>query len=60
MQVDGSSTKAVSGVGVVVEPLHGAKIIYCIRIGFLPTNNKAKYEALIVGLRVPKSLGQNG
>ena len=30
---------------------------YAIRIGFKATNNKAKYEALLVGLRVEIELG---
>lgn len=52
MQVDGLSTRAGSGVGVVVDLR-----MYRIRMGFPLSNNEAEYEALIAGLRAAKSLG---
>ena len=30
---------------------------YAIRIGFTATNNEAKYEALLAGLRITTELG---
>lgn len=59
VQVDGSSTRVGSGVGVVVEPPGGSKMMYCIRLGFPSSNNESEYEALIAGLRAVKSMGAN-
>ena len=36
---------------------HGVKILYALKFGFEASNNEAKYEALIVGIRLAKDIG---
>ena len=57
MYFDGSLMK--NGVGarlVFVSPL-GVRIRYMVRLHFFSSNNVAKYEALINGLRIAIELG---
>ncbi|RDX80475.1 hypothetical protein CR513_38969, partial [Mucuna pruriens] len=47
LSIDGASNKKGSGVGIIVERPDG----------FKANNNQAKYEALIVGIKLAKELG---
>lgn len=52
VQVDGSSTKGESGLEIVIFPPQDKKLMYIIRLTFPTSNNEAKYDALISGLRI--------
>ena len=57
MYFDGSQMKKGTGVGLVfVSPL-GVCIRYMVHVHFPSSNNVAKYEALINGLRITIELG---
>ena len=57
MYFDGSLMKKGAGMGLVfVSPL-GVRMRYMVRLHFPPSNNVAKYEALIKGLRIAIELG---
>ena len=54
--MDGSSSFMRSGAGLL---FFGSKKLiaeYALRFDFSATNNKAKYEALVTGLRIVKEL----
>ena len=53
---DGSRELEGSGAGVVLTSPRGDKIRYVLRLMFPCTNNAAKYEALLHGLRVAKEM----
>jgi len=57
LYVDGSSNEKGSGVGVILESLDEVIIEQSIRFEFEATNNQAKYEALLAGLRLAKEIG---
>ena len=57
VQIDGSATKKVEGVGVVLIPLKGEMLKYAVRLQFPATNNEAEYEALLTGQSPAKALG---
>ena len=48
--VDGAANQRGSGVGLVLISLEEAIIEKSLRLGFLATNNKAEYEALLQGI----------
>ena len=52
MYFDGSIMAPSSGAGVVLISLDGSRLRYAICLYFLASNNAAKYEALISGLRI--------
>ena len=56
-QTDGSATKKVGGVGVVlISP--EKEVLKCVdRLQFSATNNKVEYKALLIGLSLAKALG---
>ena len=54
--MDGTSNAKGAGVGIVIVSLEGVKLEHSLRLGFKASNNEAKYEALLVGLRVTFSL----
>jgi ribonuclease HI/transposase InsO family protein len=57
MYFDGSLMKTGAGAGLLfVTPL-GKHLRYVIRLHFLASNNVAKYEALVNGLRIAVELG---
>ena len=57
MYFDGLLMKKVAGTGLVfVAPLK-VRMRYMVRIHFPSSNNVAKYEALINGLRIAIELG---
>ena len=45
------------GVGVVITALNGEVLKYGVQLKFLATNNEAKYEGILTGLRLRKALG---
>ena len=45
------------GVRVVITALNGEVLKYGVQLKFLATNNKAKYEGILMGLRLGKALG---
>ncbi|XP_074346726.1 uncharacterized protein LOC141685532 [Apium graveolens] len=55
--VDGSSTSERSRAGLILISPEGFTIQQVITFAFKATNNQAKYEALISGHRLAKSLG---
>uniref|UniRef100_A0A2N9IQQ3 RNA-directed DNA polymerase n=1 Tax=Fagus sylvatica TaxID=28930 RepID=A0A2N9IQQ3_FAGSY len=57
MNIDGSSTKEMSGAGVVLVSPEKDKFKYALQLRFRATNNEAEYEALLVGLKLSKSMG---
>ena len=56
-KVDGSSKKEARGVGVVLETTEKDVIQYAVWLQFLTTNNEAKYEVLLTGLKLAKTMG---
>ncbi|CAL2270921.1 unnamed protein product [Prunus armeniaca] len=56
MYFDGSSTETRSGAGVVIESPHGQRWQFAFQLDFKCTNNKAEYEALIIGLEILKEM----
>jgi hypothetical protein len=57
MYFDGSLMKTGAGAGLLfISPL-GKHLCYVIRLHFLASNNMAKYEALVNGLRIAVELG---
>ena len=57
MHIDGSTNSKGTGVGIVLQNIHGDKIEQAIKCGFKATNNEIEYEALIAGLKLALSLG---
>ncbi|KAK0589445.1 hypothetical protein LWI29_014410 [Acer saccharum] len=57
LRVDGLSNTHGSGAGVVVSTPKGDSVECALRFDFKATNNQAKYEALIAGLKVCTVLG---
>ena len=44
-------------VGVIITTLEGEMLKYGVRLKFSATNNKAKYEGILTGLKLRKALG---
>jgi ribonuclease HI len=57
MYFDGSLKLGGASTGVLFISPEGKQLKYVLQILWQPTNNKAKYEALIHGLRIATSLG---
>jgi hypothetical protein len=55
--VDGSAAKQSGGVGIVINTPSGEKLYNSVQLEFRVTNNKAEYEAVTAGLRIPQELG---
>ncbi|CAL2256869.1 unnamed protein product [Prunus armeniaca] len=49
---DGSKTDIASGTGIVLEEPLGIRHCYSFQLDFKCTNNRAEYEALIIGLEI--------
>nr|GEV97621.1 reverse transcriptase domain-containing protein [Tanacetum cinerariifolium] len=49
---DGSSCVDGSGAGLILTSPKGTEFTYALRFQFIASNNEAKYEALIAGLRI--------
>nr|GEZ75275.1 reverse transcriptase domain-containing protein [Tanacetum cinerariifolium]GFA55175.1 reverse transcriptase domain-containing protein [Tanacetum cinerariifolium]GFB36312.1 reverse transcriptase domain-containing protein [Tanacetum cinerariifolium] len=54
---DGSSCIDGSRAGLILTNLKGAEFTYALRFRFDATNNEAKYEAFIAGLRIAEQMG---
>ena len=57
IHTNGSPNQHAGGAGVVIQTPEGDKIECMIRLDFPTTNNKAEYEALVVGLDLAKTAG---
>ena len=57
VNIDGSSTKEMSGAEVVLISPEKDKFEYAIQLRFCATNNEAEYEALLARLKLSKSIG---
>jgi ribonuclease HI len=57
VNIDGSSTKEMSGAGVVLVSPEKDKFEYALQLRFRATNNEAEYEALLAGLKLSKNMG---
>ncbi|XP_073152935.1 uncharacterized protein [Henckelia pumila] len=55
--VDGSSCQTGSGAGIVIISPWGEETNISIRLDFRDSNNKAEYEALLLGLKAARNLG---
>ena len=56
LHVDGSSSARGSGIGVHLQSPTGELLQQYFRLGFKASNNEAKYEALIAGLRLAQAV----
>ncbi|GJT11164.1 reverse transcriptase domain-containing protein [Tanacetum coccineum] len=54
---DGSSCVDGSEAGMILTNPEGMEFTYALRFRFEATNNEAKYEALIAGLRIAEQMG---
>jgi ribonuclease HI len=57
MNFDGSKMRGGLGAGVVLTSPKGDKLLYVLQIHFRSSNNVAKYEALVHGLKLAKEIG---
>ena len=56
LYVDGSSNDCGAGAGLMLISPEGQKITCAFRFSFKASNNEAKYEALLAGLRLAKEM----
>ncbi|KAF8109077.1 hypothetical protein N665_0103s0032 [Sinapis alba] len=56
LHVDGSSTTKGSGAGIQLQSPTGELIMQSFSFSFTASNNEAKYESLIAGLRLAKAI----
>ncbi|GJZ00528.1 reverse transcriptase domain-containing protein [Tanacetum coccineum] len=54
---DGSSCLEGSGAELILTSPEGKEFTYALRFEFDASNNKAEYEALVVGLRIAEQMG---
>ena len=54
--MDGASSALGAEAGIVVIITEGIKLEHSFKLGFKASNNEAKYEALLAGLRVVSNL----
>ena len=54
--MDGAANAQGSGAGLILTSPDGIDVEYPLRFGFQASNNKAKYEAVIVGLNLAHSM----
>ena len=57
LSVDGAANAHGSMAGLILTSLDGIDVEYALKFGFLASNNKAKYEAVIFGLNLAYSIG---
>ena len=57
MYTDGSAASSIGRVGVILFSPEKDILKYGVKLQFLATNNEAKYEVVLMGLRVAKALG---
>ena len=56
--MDSTANQRGSGIGLVLISPEGIAIEKSLRLGFLDTNNKAEYEALLQGMMMVQKLGR--
>ncbi|GJY54394.1 reverse transcriptase domain-containing protein [Tanacetum coccineum] len=54
---DGSPCLEGSGAGLILTNLDGMEFTYALRFKFDASNNEAKYESLVAGLRIAEKMG---
>lgn len=54
--MDGSFSSEVSGIGMILTSSKGVVVEYALWLNFQALNNKAEYEALIIGLKIANEL----
>ncbi|KAK1555694.1 hypothetical protein Q3G72_030089 [Acer saccharum] len=59
LHMDGSSNTHGSGARIVISTPEGDAVECAIRFDFKATNNQAEYEALLAGIKVCITLGEN-
>ncbi|XP_075636749.1 uncharacterized protein LOC142608984 [Castanea sativa] len=59
INVDGSFTLYAGGIGVILKSSEGDKLEYIVHLQYQTINNEAEYEALLKGLELAKTLGEN-
>ncbi|KAK4383251.1 hypothetical protein Sango_2794000 [Sesamum angolense] len=57
LHMDESSTIQGSGAGVVITSPNGEDLEFAVKFGFKASNNEAKYEALLIGMKMAHELG---
>ncbi|KAF7144834.1 hypothetical protein RHSIM_Rhsim04G0128000 [Rhododendron simsii] len=57
VQVDGSTTREVSGAWLILTSPKGQRLRYGLWFEFKATNNEVEYEALVVGLELANAIG---
>ena len=57
IQTDGSSAQKRGGVGITIVTPDGEMLKYEVQLKFPATNNEAKYEGILTGLKLRKALG---
>ena len=57
IQTDGLSAQKTEGVEVVIITHDGEILKYGVRLKFSATDNEAKYEGILMGLRLGRALG---
>ena len=56
LSVDAAANAQGSGAGLILTSPDGIDVECALRFGFLASNNKAKYEAIIIGLNLAHSM----
>ena len=59
MYVDGALNCRGAGVRIILISLKGIRVEKSFWLGFHVSNNEAKYEALLMGLRMSKQIGED-
>ena len=57
VHIDGAANQRRSGLGLVIISPEKIIIEKSLRLGFSATNNKAEYEALLVGMTMVQRMG---
>ena len=55
--MDGASSSMGAGAEIVIITSEGVWLEHSFRLGFKASNNEAKYEALLVGMRTVLDMG---
>ena len=55
--MDGASSAAKTGAGIVIITPEGIRLEHSFRLRFRAFNNEAEYEALLAGLRAVLGMG---
>ena len=56
MFVDSTSNAQEARIGIIIMSPKGVKLEHSLRLGFRTSNNEAKYEALLAGLKATQKL----